>query len=166
MADTLETLAHLALWTDKDPAEVEADPRAQFIMEKADELVISAAGIPATWTTDATLVPARARTISLLVAARTYTNWRSIVAQGVGPISETMLAEMAAAMQLTEAEASELEQMRQEAGDSFGGLWTITTTRGEEPKIDQIALPDSSGSDWLIPYGNSWETDALNPEVS
>jgi hypothetical protein len=163
MAETLETLAHLALLTKKDAAEVEADPRAQFIMEKADELVISRAGIPATWPATPELVPPRARTIALLVAARTYTNWRSIVSSSVGPISETMLAEMAAAMQLTDAEAEELDGMGSST-ETFGGLWTITTTRGDEPKIDQINLPDSSGSDWLINYGDTRFTDAFTPE--
>lgn len=163
MADTLETLAHLALWTGKDPAVVAADPFAQFVLEKATELVVDKAGIPSTWTVDPTVVPARAKTICLLVAARTYTNRRSIISQAVGPISETMMAQMAAAMQLTEAETEELEQMRQEGAGDFGGLWVLSTTRGTDyPIQDTVNLPDSSGSDWLIPYAVEGETGAFD----
>lgn len=166
MADTLETLAHLALWTGKDPAVVAADPFAEFVLEKATELVVDKAGIPSTWVVDPTLVPARAKTICLLVASRTYTNRRSIISQSVGPISETMMAQMAAAMQLTEAEAEELQDMANDNAGAFGGLWVLPTTRGTDvPVIDSINLPDSSGSDWLIPYAVEGETGALDPLV-
>lgn len=162
MADTLETLAHLALWTGKDPVAVAADPFAQFVLEKATELVVDKAGIPAEWVTDPTLVPARAKTICLLVASRTYTNRRSIISQSVGPISETMMAQMAAAMQLTEAEAEELQDMANDNAGTFGGLWVLPTTRGDDyPLPETVHLPDSSGSDWLIPYGTEGETGAF-----
>ena len=164
MADTLTSLANLATWTRRDPAVVAADPLAQMVLEMATELVTSKAAIPSTWPTDPTLVPARARTICLLVAGRTYTNTRSVVSSAVGPISETILAEMAAAMQLTDAEEEELEGLAGDNGDAFAGLWTITTTRGEEPDLPVIALPDNSGSDWLIPYAVPGETGALDPE--
>jgi hypothetical protein len=164
MADTLETLAHLALWTGKDPAVVAADPFAQFVLEKATELVIDKAGIPAGWVLDATLVPARAKTICLLVASRTYTNRRSVISQGVGPISETIMAQMAAAMQLTEAEAEELQDMANDNAGAFGGLWVLSTTRGPDyPIQDTVILPDSSGSDWNIPYAVEGETGAFTP---
>jgi hypothetical protein len=166
MAETLETLAHLAVWTGKDPAVVEADPFAQMVLEKATELVIEKAGIPSEWTVDPSLVPSRAKTICLLVAARTYTNRRSVISTGVGPISESILAEMAAAMQLTEAEAAELEAMNL-SDETFGGLWTISTTRGDDtPKIDTVILPDNTPSDWHIPYAVEGETGAFDPEVS
>jgi hypothetical protein len=160
---TLETLEHLAIWTGKDPVVVAADVFAQLVMERATELVVEKAEIPATWETDPTVVPARAKTICLLVAARTYTNRRSVISQSVGPISETLMAQMAAAMQLTEAEAAELEALANENAGPFGGLYTITTTRGDDvPIIDNINLPDSSGSDWLIPYAVEGETGAFD----
>lgn len=162
MADTLETLENLAVWTGKDPEIVEADPFAQMVLERATELVVEKAEIPAAWVSDPTLVPSRAKTICLLLAARTYTNRRSVISQSVGPISESILAAMAAAMQLTEAEAEELEGMAN-SEEPFGGLWVLATTRGTDvPIIDTVNLPDSSGSDWLIPYAVEGETGAFD----
>lgn len=158
----LETLEHLATWTGKDPAVVVADPFATMVMERATELVIEKAEIPSTWEVDPSLVPSRAKTICLLVAARTYTNRRSVISNSVGPISETLMAQMAAAMQLTEAEAEELAAMAG-ADNAYGGLWVISTTRGTDvPIIDNVNLPDSSGSDWLIPYAVEGETGAFD----
>lgn len=167
MADYLDTLAHLATWTRKDPAVVEVDPLAQMVMERVTEMVVSRAAIDPTWPTDSTLVPPRARTIALLVAARTYTNIRSIISSGVGPVSETMMAQMAAAMQFTEAEAEELDAMASAVAGTFGGLYVITTTTqdGTVPVIDNIALPDNLDPDWPIPYLRPGETGALDPEV-
>lgn len=158
----LETLEHLAILSHKDPAVVEADPFAQLIMEKATELCISAAGIPdPDWETDPTLVPGRVRTICLFVAYRTYTNPKSVINSGVGPISESILAQMAAAMTLTDAEREELEAIGEENG--VGGLWVLSTTGGPETIMDTQHLPDNTPTDWWIPYfangdvGTEWD---------
>jgi hypothetical protein len=165
----LETLEHLAILSRKDPAVVEADPFAQLIMEKATELCISAAGIPTPdWETDPTLVPGRVRTICLFVAFRTYNNPKSIINTGVGPISESVLAQHAAAMTLTEAERDELEAIGEENG--VGGLWVLQTTGGPETVMDTVFLPDNSPTDWWIPYfaegdvGTEWETEGAPAE--
>lgn len=160
---TLETLEHLAIWTGKDPAVVAADPFAQMVLDRATEMVIQKAGIPSTWETDPTLVPSRAKTICLLLAARTYTNRRSVISSGVGPISESILAAMAAAMQFTEAEAEELQDMANDNAGAFGGLWVLQTTRGDDyPIQDTVVLQDSSGSDWGLPYAVEGETGAFD----
>jgi hypothetical protein len=158
----LETLEHLAILSKKDPAVVEADPFAQLIMQQATELCISTAGIPdPDWETDPTLVPGRVRTICLYVAFRTYNNPRSVINSGVGPISESILAQAAAAMTLTEAERDELQQLGEENG--VGGLWVLSTTAGPETVMDTQFLPDSSPTDWWIPYfangdvGTEWD---------
>ena len=158
----LETLEHLAILSKKDPAVVEADPFAQLIMERATELCISKAGIPSPdWETDPTLVPGRVRTICLFVAFRSYNNPRSVINTGVGPISESILAQMAAAMTLTDAEREELKQLGEENG--LGGLWVLSTTAGPESTLDTQFLPDSSPTDWWIPYfangdvGTEWD---------
>lgn len=159
----LETLEHLAILSKKDPAVVEADLLAQLVMERATELCIDAAGIPTPdWETDPTLVPGRVRTICLFVAFRTYNNPRSIINSSVGPISESILAAMAAAMTLTEAEREELENIAEENGD-FGGLWVLQTTTGDESRLnDDVFIPDNSGSDWWIPFGTEYQTEAFN----
>jgi hypothetical protein len=165
----LETLEHLAILSKKDPAIVEADPFAQLIMEKATELCISTAGIPAPdWEADPTLAPGRVRTICLFVAFRTYNNPRSVINSGVGPISESILAQMAAAMQLTDAEREELEAIGEENG--LGGLWVLSTTGGPESVMDTQFLPDSSPTDWWIPYfangdvGTEWDETTPPPD--
>lgn len=161
----LETLEHLAILSKKDPAVVEADPFAQLIMDKATELCVSTAGIPDGWELDGTLVPSRVRTICLFVAFRSYNNPRSVINTGVGPISESILAQMAAAMTLTDAEREELTQIGEENG--LGGLWVMQTTGGPETIMDTQFLPDSSPTDWWIPYfangdvGTEW--DATTP---
>lgn len=167
----LETLEHLAILARKDPAVVEADPFAQLVMEKATELCISAAGIPSPdWETDPTLVPGRVRTICLFVAFRTYNNPKSVINSGVGPISESILAQHAAAMTLTEAEAEELGAIGEENG--VGGLWVLSTTAGPESTMDTVHLPDSSPTDWWIPYfaegdvGTEWLTEPAPPPTS
>lgn len=160
----LDTLEHLAILAKKDPAVVEADLVAQLVMERCTELVLTTAGIPMpAWETDPTLVPGRARTICLFVAYRTYTNLKSVISSSVGPIGETIKAELAGAMQLTQAERDELENMN-EASDGFGGLWVLQTTTGPESRYDTVHLPDSSPTDWWIPYGETSQTDAFTPE--
>lgn len=165
----LETLEHLAILSRKDPAVVEADPFAQLIMEKATELCISAAGIPTPdWETDPTLVPGRVRTICLFVAFRTYNNPKSVINSSVGPISESVLAQHAAAMTLTQAEQDELETIGEENG--VGGLWVLQTSGGPETVMDTVFLPDSSPTDWWIPYfaegdvGTEWLTEGAPAE--
>lgn len=162
---TLETLDHLALWCQgmgRDYATTLADPFAQMVLERATELVVDAAGLPAAWETDPTLVPSRCRTITMLVAARTYTNPRSIINEGTGPLSESLLAKMAAAMELTPDEREELEKIASES-DGYGGLWVLQTTAGPEADSNTVHLPDSTPTDWWIPYfkqgdvGTEWE---------
>jgi hypothetical protein len=160
---TLESLDHLGTWCEgmgRDKAQVLADPFATMVLERATELVTSAAGIPVpAWETDPTLVPSRARTICLLVAARTYTNPRSIITEGTGPLNESILAKMAAAMELTQDEKDELEAMKTETG-SFGGLWVIRPI-DDTPRMPTVYLPDNLGSDWEIPYGETSQTGAF-----
>lgn len=168
---TLDTLEHLALWCQgmgRDYDTTLADPFAAMVLERATELVANAAGLPAAWETDPTLVPSRCRTITMLVAARTYTNPRSIINEGTGPLSESILAKMAAAMELTEDEKTELEAISQENG-GFGGLWVLSTTAGPETIADTVHLPDNSPTDWWIPYfkqgdvGTEWLTPPADP---
>jgi hypothetical protein len=166
----LETLEHLAILSRKDPAVVEADPFAQLIMQQATELCISTAGIPDGWELDGTLVPGRVRTICLYVAFRTYNNPKSVINSGVGPISESILAQAAAAMTLTDAERAELETIGEQNGQN--GLWVLQTTAGPETIMDTQFLPDSSPTDWWIPYfangdvGTEWDETTPPPPTS
>jgi len=167
MADMLETLDHLGTWAQamgRDKATVIADPFAAMVLERATELVAEAASLPVLWPTDPTLVPGRCRTITLLVAARTYTNPRSIITEGTGPLTESMLAKMAAAMELTPDEKEELEAIANENGGDYGGLWVLQTTAGRESRIDVVELPTIPESDWWLRYGETSQTDAFTPE--
>jgi hypothetical protein len=159
---TLETLDHLGTWCEgmgRDKAAVLADPFATMVLERATELIVDTAGIPTPdWETDPTLVPGRAKTICLLMAARTYTNPRSIINEGTGPLSESILAKMAAAMELTPDERDELEAMA--SANDFGGLWILRPV-DDSPIFETVHLPDNSGSDWWIPYGETSQTGAF-----
>lgn len=162
----LETLDHLATWAEamgRDKATVLADPFATMVLERATELVVDAANLPPLWPTDPTLVPGRCRTICLLVAARTYTNPRSIITEGTGPLNESMLAKMAAAMELTPDERAELEAIALENGGDYGGLWTLRTTTGPESRIDHVFLPTIPETDDWVNYGDNGQTDAFVP---
>jgi hypothetical protein len=166
MADMLETLDHLGTWAQamgRDKATVIADPFATMVLERATELVAEAASLPALWPTDPTLVPGRCRTITLLVAARTYTNPRSIITEGTGPLTESMLAKMAAAMELTPDEKEELEAIAAENGGDYGGLWVIQTTVGPESRIPMTYLPTIPATDDWVNYGDNGQTDAFVP---
>jgi hypothetical protein len=169
---TLETIEHLALWCQgmgRSYDQTLNDPFATMVLERATELVSTAAALPATWETDPTLVPSRCRTITLLVAARTYTNPRSVINEGTGPLSESILAKMAAAMELTEDERAELEQIALDNGGDYGGLWVLQTSGGTGSVPNTIHLPDNSPTDWWIPYfkqgdvGTEWETPPADP---
>lgn len=164
---TLETLDHLGTWCQgmgRDKATTMADPFALMVLERATELVVEAADLPATWESDTTLVPSRCRTITLLVAARTYTNPNSLITEGTGPITESKLAKMAAAMELTPDERAELEAIAIENGGDYGGLWVLQTTVGPESSIDHVELPTIPESDWWVNYGDNGATDAFVPE--
>jgi len=160
MAD-LVTAEELAVWTQSD---VEPDDeRAIMVLRKASELVADYAECPEWLTGDLDDVPRRARTIALLIAARTWTNPEGEVASGMGPLSSRVLEEMAAGMRPTEAEKAELAALGNEFDGTTGGLWKLNIA--SQQRADRVVyLFDASGSDWALPYGDFDSTDAFSTD--
>jgi hypothetical protein len=163
---TLITMEQFATWARQDPATVAADPFAQLVLQTATEIVCDEAEQP-TWETQdpPIVVPRKAQRICMFLAGRTYLNPDGTVSENVGPIGERRpeaMAMAAANMQLLPAEEDQLASLRP---DGSTGLWVQPTTRWDAAEDDTVYLPDSSGSDWWIPYGDSSTTNAFTPVV-
>lgn len=164
---TLISIEQFATWARQDVAVVAADPFAQLVLQTATEIVCDEAEQP-NWElqTPAVAVPRKAQRICMFLAGRTYLNPDGTVSEQVGPLSERRpeaMAMAAANMQLLPAEEQDLHTLRP---DSSTGLWIQPTTRWDAVEDDTVYLPDSSGSDWWIPYGDPNTTNAFTPVES
>jgi hypothetical protein len=135
---------------------------ATMIIDLASDLVRDAARHE-DWTADT--IPFRAKVITLLVAKRSYQNPDGVLVEGaIGPIGGDRVTDLqAAGLYLTEAEMAELSALRGDgtAASNPNRLWVLQVNGGL-PETTTGYLPDSSGSDWLIPYVDLRETDMLN----
>ena len=161
---TLISIEQFATWTRQDVATVAADPFAALVLQTATEIVCDTAQQP-NWETQSpvVVVPRRATRICMFLAGRTYLNPDGTVAENVGPLGERRPESMAIAaanMQLLPGEIAELETL---VPDGPAGLWVQPTTRSDAAEDTTVYLPDSSGSDWWIPYGDSTTTNAFTP---
>ena len=161
----LVSIDAFATWVRQDIGTVAADPFAALVLQTATEIVCDAASQP-NWQIQSppVTVPRKAIRICMFLAVRTYLNPDGTVAEAVGPLNERRPESMAIAamnMQLLPDEETELSGL---APDGSTGLWVQPTTRtddgGEDPAV---YIPDDSGSDWWIPYGDSSTTNAFTP---
>jgi hypothetical protein len=161
---TLITLEKLATWARQDAAVVAADPFAALVLQTATEIVCDTAEQPNWELQDPpVVVPRKALRVCMFLAGRTYLNPDGTIAENVGPLGERRpeaMALAAANMALLPAEEQLLLTL---APDGSTGLWIQPTTRGDDPIDDVVYLPDSSGSDWWIPYGDPNTTLAFTP---
>lgn len=125
----LLTIAELSIWAQRD---IDADdPFANSVIDAASMLVRLYGS--ANWTIES--APPRAKLIATLMARDYFKNPDRITSEGVGPLSERRIDDVARGMVVTDAEKAELAALAagspivQPAG---GGaeLWSITTTRG------------------------------------
>lgn len=161
---TLISLTELATWARQDPAVVSADPFATLVLQTATEIVCDTAEQP-NWElqTPPMTVPRKAKRICMFLAGRTYLNPDGTVAENVGPLGERRpeaMAMAAANMQLLPAEEEDLLTL---VPDGPAGLWIQPTTRSNDAEDLTVYLPDNSGSDWYIPYGDPTTTNAFTP---
>jgi hypothetical protein len=164
MMATLITIEKFAVWARQDVGVVAADPFAELVLQTATEIVCDTAEQP-TWETQVPpiAVPRKASRICMFLAGRTYLNPDGTVSENVGPIGERRpeaMAMAAANMQLLPAEEEDLLTL---VPDGPAGLWVQPTTRWDEVEDDVVYLPDNSGSDWWIPYGDPNTTNAFTP---
>lgn len=148
--------------------EIEPDDTLATNVISAASLVVSETARHPEWTrTGATAAPARAKLICVLLAKRTYLNPNAVVREGsIGPIGgDAYVEDLVRTMELTEAEIATLQGFIGDGtGSTVGGLWVQPTTRGELETGD-VFIPDSGGSDWMIPYGDASEEFWFSPPV-
>lgn len=161
-AALLVSLSELAIWPGIGMIPEDARDFASYVLEAASEKVRLAAAQPG-WTADS--VPRRAKQIAWHLAARTYLNPDSVLAEGgVGPLGgDRTVEDMARALHLTSAEAEELALLAPEGSTAAGGggLWIQPIDGGTQVSDGTIYLTDSSGSDWMIPYLSEDDLPAL-----
>jgi len=161
---TLISIEQFATWARVDVATLAADPFAQLVLQTATEIVCDTAEQP-NWELQSppVVVPRKAKRVCMFLAGRTYLNPDGTVAEAVGPLNERRpeaMAMAAANMQLLPGEEEDLLTL---VPDGPAGLWVQPTTRTDAVEDDVVYLPDSSGSDWYIPYGDPNTTNAFTP---
>jgi hypothetical protein len=164
---TLISMEQFATWTRQDVGIVAADPFATLVLQTATEIVCDTAEQP-NWELQSppVVVPRKASRICMFLAGRTYLNPDGTVSEAVGPLNERRpeaMAMAAANMQLLPGEIDDLLTL---VPDGPAGLWVQPTTRTDAVEDDAVYLPDDSGSDWWIPYGDSSTTLAFTPVES
>lgn len=161
---TLISIEQFAIWARQDVATVAADPFATLVLQTATEIVCDEAEQP-NWEIQSppVVVPRKAKRICMFLAGRTYLNPDGTVSESVGPLNERRpeaMAMAAANMQLLPGELADLESL---VPDGPSGLWVQPTTRADAAEDTTVYLPDDSGSDWWIPYGDPNTTNAFTP---
>jgi hypothetical protein len=161
---TLVSMEQFAVWTRQDLATMAADPFATLVLQTATEIVCDTAEQP-NWETQSppVAVPRKAVRICMFLAGRTYLNPDGTVAENVGPLGERRPESMAIAAANMALLPAEEEQLLTLVPDGPAGLWIQPTTRMDDAEDDVVYLPDSSGSDWWIPYGDASTTLAFTP---
>lgn len=154
---SLITVAEFAVWAREEIADDDAFTLA--VLEAASLIVSDEARQPL-WT--AMTAPPAAKLVTALLALRTWTNPPvGETSSTVGPISSTLVKDVAASMHLTDQERARLATLAPAAeGSPLGGLWVMALTEGEELRND-IVLNDSYGSG--MPYGHPVDAWAFTP---
>jgi hypothetical protein len=179
----LLTLRTLAVWTQKDPTEVQRDPLASEVIQTVSDMARFLGGHDGTkldssgdaipmWTLEPGVnkVPYDVQMVVLQVCKRTYGNPEQIVQEGnIGPIGGDRVLDAAALLlDLTDAERSTLTKYNQDGDpDGEGGeLFTITTSRGTATIAKSAVL--YVGDDQQVGLLNSvdpreWKIPLFNP---
>jgi len=155
MVDLL-TKNTLALWTQRDPAEVEVDPFAAEVIDKVSQLAQFLGGNPL-WDLagGANQAPFDVQMVVLQVCKRTYGNPDQEVSSNVGPIGSRVLDVAALLMDLTDTERATLTKYNPEGDPNTGDGQLHIVSIGRDPistlPDSVLFVPDDSLSDWYIP---------------
>lgn len=150
MANPLLTNSEMALWCATTEAVIASDPYAQEVREKVSQLIRLKAGHPE-W--DDASAPVDVRMVAIVVCKRTYLNPDQEVSSNVGPLGSRVLDIAALATELTDAELATITGYDTATEDATG-FWTLSLG-GVGPLLEPtVYLPDDSGSDWWIPFGD------------
>ena len=183
MADLL-TISKLAIWTQNDIGEVQADPRAADLIETVSAMACLIGGHDGTkldadgeiipeWSLDGLddteLVPRDVALVVLQVCKRSYENPGRVLQEGsIGPLGGDRVADAQALfMEFSEAERLTIARYNVDGDETAGGpeLVVISTTRGEETTLppqtiyvgddQQVGLASSiDPREWMIPMFN------------
>jgi len=162
----LVSMSQFATWIRQDVATVAADPFATLVLQTATEIVCDTAQQP-NWELQSppVVVPRAAVRVCMFLAGRTYLNPDGTISESVGPLNERRPESMALAAANMQLLPSEEDLLLTLVPDGPAGLWIQPTTRADAAEDDTVYLPDSSGSDWWIPYGDPNTTLAFTPVV-
>ena len=126
----LISVPELALWAEGSYSAISpGDPLANWIIERASELVMAEAKQP-TWT--ANDAPGKAKILVANIAKRCWNNPDQEVRSAIaGGPSSAVIDEAAFGLALTPAEILECAKLTPQATEpGAGGFWTLSLTRG------------------------------------
>lgn len=158
------TTQELATWTQREVADVEADPFAIEVLEKVSALVREIADQPTWEIGGVNPIPFKARMRVISIVRRTYTNPDRLVSETTGPISERRLDMAALAETLSPDEIALFESFKPD-GSGESGLWVLSMAGKRSDELRTVYLSDDQqvglgdGVPWGIPYGDTRETD-------
>ena len=157
----LLTIRELEVWS-RIEITTENGELANMVIDAVSQRVLKECGNPTGW--DETTTPQIVRSVVVPVAARTFRNPDSVVAEGgIGPIGgDRVVEDMARALEFTMAE---LDILHNAPGalprDSAGGrLWVLGLEPPDPPPSPIIYVfdaagpfmaPDRAGANWAIP---------------
>lgn len=156
------TLADLSPWVQRTVEELEADPLAQKVIERASLLVNDAARQKWNLTDPENLPPGIATSIAEALAARTYSNPRVVQSRATGPMSERLADVVLTGMALREDEIARLAEFRDDHDASGGAsVWVQTTIPIEEDEPYIVPYEDaySGVHSWLVPHSHGYPGD-------
>lgn len=135
--ELLITVHELSVWAREEIDEDE--PFAVEVMKQLDE-ILREAGNPL-WTRET--LPRRARRMALELAKAYYLNPDILVQETTGPLGERRLdGSVRVALEFTEDERAELEELAGVAPKGRAGLWVASTTRGPVEMHNRPRYPD------------------------
>lgn len=147
-------VADLAVWARQEIAP--DDAYANLIVNAVSVLINARAGRSGSDTWTKANAPARIKDIAGVIARRNWLNPTQVTHEGsIGPIGgDTYIKDFAAGLSLTEAEEQEILRLAglQEESSGAGILGTMSFHTGQGRRDEVIYLPDTGGSDWMIPF--------------
>lgn len=146
--EPLVSVSELAVWVQEDIPE--GDEYANLVVKAATVAVTSYADMDPAWSLET--APDRIKNIVAQIAKRNWINPSRLTREGsIGPIGgDAYVAAMAAGMDLTDYEMSEISRLAEGPTPGAGNLSILTFTTGRGVHRDPLYLQDNRGS--TIPF--------------
>lgn len=150
------TTADLAPWVRPSKEELDEDPLAQAVIDRASLLVNDAARQHWTLGDPQNKPPEVAVMIAEQVAARTFSNPRVVQSRSTGPMSERLADIVLTGMSLRPDEIDRLSEYRQDGGGQGAQVWVQPTLDGSTdvyPTVDYVDAYTGVNSSIRYPMG-------------